>query len=131
MLFIYVSQFGQKGLETRSTQNAIELLLTQPVLLDDLRKAHMGNYSVVLSLLGCLENGPMAKKLVDRIIDDCTYSVRKKKGTEIEVMNSLGDHVTNLREDIFINRLKYSLTTSMDEEQREAFLNRAAKALEK
>ncbi|CAL1716907.1 unnamed protein product [Somion occarium] len=102
----------QQCLETRSTQNAIELLLTQPVLLDDLRKAHMGNYSVVLSLLGCLENGPMAKKLVDRIIDDC-------------------DHVTNLREDIFINRLKYSLTTSMDEEQREAFLNRAAKALEK
>ncbi|KAK7690552.1 hypothetical protein QCA50_005650 [Cerrena zonata] len=102
----------QQCLQTKNSQSAIELLLSNPELLEDLRKAHMGNYGVVLSLLGCLENGLKAKKLVDKVIDDC-------------------DLVTNLREDIFVNRLKYSLTTSMDEEEREAFLNRAVKALEK
>jgi hypothetical protein len=43
--------------------------MTQPTLLDNLRKAHMGNYGVILSLLGCLDNGLQAKKLVDRVID--------------------------------------------------------------
>lgn len=44
--------------------------MTQPTLLDNLRKAHMGNYGVILSLLGCLDDGLQAKKLVDRVIDD-------------------------------------------------------------
>ena len=35
----------------------------------NLRKAHLGNYGVVLSLLGCLDRGLQAKKLVDRVID--------------------------------------------------------------
>ncbi|KAI0072968.1 hypothetical protein K474DRAFT_1723915 [Panus rudis PR-1116 ss-1] len=99
-------------LEAKNTKSAIELLLTHTALLDNLRKAHMGNYGVILSLLGCLEDGLKAKKLVDRIIDDC-------------------DHVTNLREDVFIHRLKYSLTTSMDESERDKFLDKAVKALEK
>ena len=43
--------------------------MTQPTLLENLRKAYLGNYSVVLDLLGCLDRGPQAKKLVDRIID--------------------------------------------------------------
>lgn len=62
------------GLQTKNSQSAIELLLTNPTLLEDLRKAHMGNYGVVLSLLGCLDNGLKAKKLVDRVIDDCKYT---------------------------------------------------------
>ena len=41
-----------------------------------------------------------------------------------------GDQVTNLREDIFLNRINYSLTT-MDEKGRDQFLDRAVKALEK
>ena len=41
-----------------------------------------------------------------------------------------GDQVTNLREDIFMNRINYSLTT-MDEKGREQSLDRAVKALEK
>jgi hypothetical protein len=53
------------------SQSAIELLLTQPGLLDNLRKAHMGNYGVILSLLGCLDDGLKAKKLVDVAIDAC------------------------------------------------------------
>ena len=47
--------------------------MSRPALLENLRKAHMGNYSVILSLLGCLEWGLQAKRLVDRIIDSCQY----------------------------------------------------------
>ena len=43
--------------------------MTQPTLLENLRKAHSGNYSIILSLLGCLDHGLQAKKLVDRVID--------------------------------------------------------------
>lgn len=59
------------GLQTKNSQAAIELLLTSPTLLDNLRKAYLGNYSVILSLLGCLDHGLDAKKLVDRLIDSC------------------------------------------------------------
>ena len=54
-----------------NSQSAVQLLLAQPTLMDNLRKAHSGNSGVVLSLLGCLERGVGAKKLVDRIIDAC------------------------------------------------------------
>ena len=92
----------------------------------------MGNYGVVLSLLGCLENGLKAKKLVDTVIDDCKWMLYVSTWPfPTKLSRSTGDIVTNLREDIFVNRLKYSLTTSMDEEEREAFLNRAVKSLEK
>lgn len=47
--------------------------MAQPALLENLRKAHMGNYGVILSLLGCLDHGLQAKKLVDRIIDASVY----------------------------------------------------------
>lgn len=33
----------------------------------------MGNYGIILSLLGCLEHGIKAKKLVDKVIDVCKY----------------------------------------------------------
>ncbi|KAF8150729.1 inositol hexakisphosphate-domain-containing protein [Crassisporium funariophilum] len=101
----------QQCLQSNNTHSAIELLMTQPTLLENLRKAHLGNYSVILSLLGCLDHGLQAKRLVDRVVDAT-------------------DQVTNLREDILIYRLKYSLT-SMDEAQGEDFLNKAVKALEK
>ncbi|TFY82418.1 hypothetical protein EWM64_g1600 [Hericium alpestre] len=94
-----------------SSKNVIELLLNQPALLDNLRKAHMGNYGIILSLLGCLDHGLKAKKLVDSIIDAC-------------------DHVVNLREDILIHRIHYSLTT-LDESNREESLQKAVKSLEK
>ncbi|KAJ7831422.1 hypothetical protein B0H14DRAFT_3464116 [Mycena olivaceomarginata] len=47
----------QQCLQNRNSHSAIELLMTQPALLDNLRKAHMGNYGVILSLLGCLDHG--------------------------------------------------------------------------
>ncbi|KAF7336949.1 hypothetical protein MVEN_02131300 [Mycena venus] len=101
----------QQCLHNRNSQSAIELLMTQPALLDNLRKAHMGNYGVILSLLGCLDHGLQAKRLVDRVIDAT-------------------DHVTNLREEILTYRLRYSMT-SMEEAKGEDFLDKAVKALEK
>ncbi len=38
--------------------------MSHPVLLENLRKAHLGNYGVILSLLGCLSHGLRAKRLV-------------------------------------------------------------------
>ncbi|KAG6832796.1 hypothetical protein H0H92_009414 [Tricholoma furcatifolium] len=100
-----------KGLPNKNSQSAIELLMSQPTLLDNLRKAHMGNYGVILSLLGCLDHGLQSKKLVDKIIDAT-------------------DQVTNLREDILKYRLQYSLTL-MEGTAGEKYLRGAVKALEK
>ncbi|KIM67616.1 hypothetical protein SCLCIDRAFT_1210267 [Scleroderma citrinum Foug A] len=94
------------------SQSAIFLLMAQPSLLENLRKAHQGNYSVILSLLGCLDQGLQSKRLVDRVIDTC-------------------DHVSNLREDVLIHRIRYSLTTAdQDEGMREALLDKASRSLE-
>ncbi|KAJ7063606.1 inositol hexakisphosphate-domain-containing protein [Mycena amicta] len=101
----------QQCLENHNSQSAIELLMRQPALLENLRKAHTGNYGVILSLLGCLDHGLQAKRLVDRVIDAT-------------------DQVTNLREDILIHRLKYSMT-SMDEIKGDDHLTKAVKAIEK
>lgn len=101
----------QQCLKDTKSQSAIELLMSQPTLLENLRKAHQGNYGIILSLLGCLDHGLRAKKLVDKVIDTA-------------------DQVTNLREEILTYRLRYSLT-SMADEQGEELLNKAAKAMEK
>ncbi|KAF8071749.1 inositol hexakisphosphate-domain-containing protein [Lyophyllum atratum] len=101
----------QQCLQNKNSQSAIQLLMSQPALLENLRKAHMGNYGVILSLLGCLDHGLQSKKLVDRVIDAT-------------------DQVTNLREDILIYRLKYSLT-SLEEAQSDNYLQKAVKAMEK
>ncbi|KXN91655.1 Paladin [Leucoagaricus sp. SymC.cos] len=101
----------QQCLKNTNSQSAIELLMSQPTLLESLRKAHQGNYGVILSLLGCLDHGLRAKKLVDKVIETA-------------------DQVTNLREDILTYRLKYSLT-SMGDDQGEGLLDKAVKAIEK
>ncbi|KAI0303565.1 inositol hexakisphosphate-domain-containing protein [Multifurca ochricompacta] len=101
----------QQILPSGPSHQVIDLLLTNSSLLNDLRKAHMGNYGIILSLLGCLDDGLKAKKLVDKVIDSC-------------------DHVVNLREDILTHRIKYSLS-SLEEPSRNLLLQRAAKALEK
>ncbi|KAG1860390.1 hypothetical protein F4604DRAFT_2035673 [Suillus subluteus] len=117
---------GSPGISTPTNQAAtdiklaqalensvIALLMAQPTLLENLRKAHQGNYGVILSLFGCLDHGLQSKRLVDRVIDAC-------------------DHVTNLREDVFTYRVKYSLTTAdNDESKREDLLSKAQSALEK
>jgi len=103
--------------------------MSQPTLLENLRKAHLGNYSIILSLLGCLDHGLFSKKLADRVID---ASERFCFLACLTLTLSVASQVTNLREDILIWRLKYSLTSlSIDEGQGENFLNKAVKALEK
>ncbi|CAE6436067.1 unnamed protein product [Rhizoctonia solani] len=101
----------QQSLPSANTQSAIELLLAQPMLMDNLRKAHMGNYGLVLSLLGSLEGGLYVKKLADRVIDSC-------------------DHVANLREEILAHRVDYAVT-SMDDKSRSAHILKAKRAMEK
>ncbi|KZP00352.1 hypothetical protein CALVIDRAFT_560340 [Calocera viscosa TUFC12733] len=101
----------QNSMQNPTALSAVELLLAQPALMDNLRMAFKGNYSVILSLLGFLDDGLKAKQLVDSVIDSC-------------------DHVINLREDILSLRVKYSLT-SMDDKKRRNYLGRAARALEK
>lgn len=58
-------------LENPNSNSAIEMLLTQPGLLDNLRRGYLGNYSSILSLLGCLDDGFEAKRAADRVIDSC------------------------------------------------------------
>ncbi|KAN0134590.1 Inositol hexakisphosphate domain containing protein [Lactarius tabidus] len=99
----------QEILPSGPSRQVIDLLLTNSSLLNDLRKAHMGNYGIILSLLGCLDDGLKAKKLVDKVVDNC-------------------DHVVNLREDILVHRIKYSLSSL---EESTVNVLRAAKALEK
>ncbi|KAG9102429.1 hypothetical protein FS749_000019 [Ceratobasidium sp. UAMH 11750] len=101
----------QQSLPSTNAQSAIELLLAQPSLMDSLRKAHMGNYGLILSLLGCLEGGLHVKKLADRVIDSC-------------------DHVANLREEILAHRVDYSVT-SMDDKGRSLHIQKAKRAMEK
>lgn len=71
----------------------------------------MGSYGIILSLLGLLDDGQRAKKLVDKVIDNV-------------------DHVVNLREDILVHRVRYSLST-LEEGDSGEYLAKAARALEK
>ena len=89
----------------------------------------MGNYGIVLSLLGCLEHGIRAKKLVDKVIDVCEYLASKRFVAYVNA--AIGDHVVNLREEIFLNRIRYSLTAAVDDKERDNFLSKAVKSIEK
>lgn len=79
-------------------------------MLDRLRKGHMGNYQMILSLLSSLDNGRQMKRLVDRVIDAC-------------------DAVVNLRENVIAHRIKYSVT-AMDDKNRQNLLDKALRSLE-
>jgi hypothetical protein len=60
----------------------VDLLASNPVLLEELRKAHMGNYQMVLSLISSLDHGKQMKQLVDEVVDSCKYPVvtRRERG---------------------------------------------------
>ena len=99
------------GLSNQTSASGIELLVSQPTLQHNLVKALNGNYQIILSLLGCIDNGLSVKKLVDRVINTC-------------------DQVLNLRQEILVNRLKYSIA-NFDDQGRMEYLKKAAKALER
>jgi hypothetical protein len=90
--------------------SAIDLLASQPNLLDALRKAHMGNYQIVLSLMSSLDHGRQMKRLVDQVIDTCQA-------------------VVNLRENVIEHRIKYSVS-AMNDKSRQQYLDKALRSLE-
>ncbi|SPO31624.1 uncharacterized protein UTRI_06346_B [Ustilago trichophora] len=99
------------SLSTRDSQSTIEILLSNPALLESLRKANSGDYGVIRQLAGLLDEGLENKAVVDVAIDCCA-------------------HVTNLRETILSSRIRYS-TDALDEAQAALHLEKAAKSLEK
>ncbi|PWY97867.1 hypothetical protein BCV70DRAFT_202357 [Testicularia cyperi] len=99
------------SLSTRDSQSTIEILLSNPALLESLRKANSGDYGVIRQLSGLLDEGLENKAIVDAAIDSCA-------------------HVTNLRETILSSRIRYS-TDALDEAQSTLHLEKAAKSLEK
>ncbi|KAJ1604262.1 hypothetical protein NDA14_007583 [Ustilago hordei] len=99
------------SLSTRDSQTTIEILLSNPALLESLRKANSGDYGVIRQLAGLLDEGLENKAVVDVAIDCCA-------------------HVTNLRETILSSRIRYS-TDALDEAQAALHLEKAAKSLEK
>ena len=63
----------EEDLTGNEALSVVEILHNQPSLLGNLRKAHMGNYSIIMSLLGCINNGFLAKRVADTVIDSCGY----------------------------------------------------------
>ncbi len=86
-------------------------MLSNPALLESLRKANSGDYGIIRQLAGLLDEGLENKAVVDVAIDCCA-------------------HVTNLRETILSSRIRYS-TDALDEAQATLHLEKAAKSLEK
>ncbi|WVN86977.1 uncharacterized protein L203_102152 [Cryptococcus depauperatus CBS 7841] len=105
-----ITQILNQNLPSKHPSTAIDLLTTQPALLEQLCKAHMGNYQIVLSLLSSLDQGKPMKQLVDAIIDSC-------------------DAVINLRENVIKERIKYSVA-AMEDKKRQIHLERALRSLE-
>lgn len=50
---------------------ALNILLSQPQMLESLRRAVEGDYDMILNLLSCLDSGSANKELVDAAIDQC------------------------------------------------------------
>ncbi|WWC93062.1 uncharacterized protein L201_008027 [Kwoniella dendrophila CBS 6074] len=105
-----VTRVLDRNLPSKHPSTAIDLLTSQPTLLEQLRKAHMGAYQIVQSLLSSLDHGRLMKRLVDTVIDNC-------------------DAVINLRENVIEHRIKYSVA-SMDNKSRQVYLDKALRSLE-
>ena len=52
--------------------SALNILLSQPQMLENLRRAVEGDYDMILNLLSCLDSGSANKDLVDGAIDQCS-----------------------------------------------------------
>ncbi|WVQ79454.1 hypothetical protein IAT38_001552 [Cryptococcus sp. DSM 104549] len=105
-----VTRVLNRNLPSKHPHTAIDLLTTQPVLLEQLRKAYMGSYQIVLSLMSILDHGKQMKHLVDAVIDSC-------------------DAVINLRENVIEQRIKYSVS-AMEDKKRQTHLEKALRSLE-
>ncbi|KAH9467317.1 hypothetical protein MJO28_000112 [Puccinia striiformis f. sp. tritici] len=89
-------QLLQRSLPTASQHSVMELLTTQPNLLENLRKGISGEFDIVLSLVSILDRGNLEKDLVDMVVDHC-------------------DDVVNLRDQILEDRIKFAITATTDQ----------------
>ncbi|KAG0151897.1 hypothetical protein CROQUDRAFT_36078 [Cronartium quercuum f. sp. fusiforme G11] len=112
-------QLLQRCLPTASQHTVMELLTTQPTLLENLRKGITGNFDIIMSLVSILDQGTIEKDLVDLVIDVC-------------------DDVINLREDILEHRIQFAITAANNndepadgDEKKHMHLKRALAALER
>jgi protein-tyrosine phosphatase len=88
-----VQVISQALSQAHSSNSAVEILLSQPLLLDALRSAMDGNYGVIRQLIGLLDEGEESKNVVDVAIDACS-------------------HVIHLRHSILEARVRYALATT-------------------
>ena len=61
------------GIPSSNQHIALNMLLAQPQMLENLRRAVEGDYDVILSLLSCLDAGQANKALADAAIDQCEW----------------------------------------------------------
>lgn len=54
-----------------SPSSAIEWALERGGMIENLKKAIMGNYHVITALTAVLDSGNFSKKMMDEIIDQC------------------------------------------------------------
>ncbi|PWN26799.1 hypothetical protein BDZ90DRAFT_211139, partial [Jaminaea rosea] len=92
-------------LGTAGSSSPVELMLANPDLLEALRRALTGDFSVIRALCGILDAGIDDKVVVDVAIDSAA-------------------HLTNLREAVLLERASYALKAAMH-------LDKAVRALEK
>ena len=81
----------ERGLNSKmSPHSAIEWMLARSRMIDHLKSAILGNYTIMQKLASVLEHGSQDKKLLDLIINRC-------------------DELINLREEILMSRVRYSV----------------------
>lgn len=69
-----VSDRAISELSFANHSDLIEVLTTQPKLMDDLKHALGGRYDLVLQMLSVLENGPAVKAMTDHVVNLCRHS---------------------------------------------------------
>lgn len=117
------------ALELKSSVALVDVVTSQPVLLDQLQAALDGRYDLVLSLLPSLESGQSSKQLVDAIVDSCARSACANLIVDQHLLRT-GDQVVHLRHDILVNRLRYASNAPSDDEKKQ-IISRANKGLER
>lgn len=85
-----VQVLGASLSNTGGSGAAIEILLSQPLLLSALKSANDGDYGVIRQLVGLLDDGADTKESVDFAIDSCA-------------------HVIHLRHSILESRVRYAV----------------------
>lgn len=60
--------------------NVLQMLMTQPQVLENLRLSVDGDYDIILNLLSCLEAGKSSKSLADAAINRCKEPKISREG---------------------------------------------------